>query len=71
MTGAWLGRPLNCFHCLGDWFFESNSATIRIEFDHFMIQNSPDARKLLTEIFVSRSSQSWDATNRSGISPHY
>jgi hypothetical protein len=39
--------------------------------DHFMIQNSPDARKLLAEYFVSRSSQSWDATNRSGISPHY
>jgi hypothetical protein len=33
MTGAWLGRTLNCFYCLGDWFFESNSATIRIEFD--------------------------------------
>jgi hypothetical protein len=39
--------------------------------DHFMIQNSPDARKLLAEYFVSRSSQSWDATNRSEISRHY
>jgi hypothetical protein len=39
--------------------------------DHFMIQNSPDARKLLAEYFVSRSRQSWDTTNRSGISPHY
>jgi len=39
--------------------------------DHFMIQNSPDARKLLSEYFVSRSSQSWNATNRIGIHPHY
>jgi hypothetical protein len=39
--------------------------------DHFMIQNSPEARELLAEYFASRSSQSWDATNRSGISPHY
>jgi hypothetical protein len=39
--------------------------------DHFMIQNSPDARKLLAEYFVSRSSQSSNATNRSGITPHY
>jgi hypothetical protein len=39
--------------------------------DHFMIQNSPDARKLLSEYFVSRASRLCDATNRSGISPHY